>query len=311
MEEINVNLDDVKPLCSRSSTKQEGPRRFPPASVLGLGLLAVFLLAGLIGLAVHQHNSVGGAAADLSAVKANLTERLHASDQLLSSVTEERDGLMANLTEKTREVDRLQSLSKQNQDSVDLLTEERDGLMANLTEKTREVDRLQSLSKQNQDSVDLLTEERDGLMANLTEKTREVDRLQKKTCPAGWRMVSFVCYLFSTEKASWQQSRQNCRAKGADLVIIDSNEEQKFMTSTIKEPTWIGLNDIDQEGTWKWVDGSQPNQKYWGQPPDNGNGDPKWGEEDCACLVNNWNGENNWNDLRCTTPLQWICEKIL
>ncbi|KAI4805580.1 hypothetical protein KUCAC02_010184 [Chaenocephalus aceratus] len=276
MEEINVNLDDVKPLCSRSSTKQEGPRRFPPASVLGLGLLAVFLLAGLIGLAVHQHNSVGGAAADLSAVKANLTERLHASDQLLSSVTEERDGLMANLTEKTREVDRLQSLSKQNQDSVDLLTEERD-----------------------------------GLMANLTEKTREVDRLQKKTCPAGWRMVSFVCYLFSTEKASWQQSRQNCRAKGADLVIIDSNEEQKFMTSTIKESTWIGLNDIDREGTWKWVDGSLPTQKYWGQPPDNGNGDPKWGEEDCACLVNNWNGENNWNDLRCTTPLQWICEKIL
>ncbi|KAK5920582.1 hypothetical protein CgunFtcFv8_024378 [Champsocephalus gunnari] len=239
MEEINVSLEDVKPLCSRSSTIQEGPRRFPPASVLGLGLLAVFLLAGLIGLAVHQHNSVDGAAADLSAVKANLTERLHASDQLLSSVTEERDGLMANLTEKTREVDRLQSLSKQNQDSVHLLTEERDGLMANITEKTREVDRLQSLSK------------------------------QKKTCPAGWRMVSCVCYLFSTEKASWQQSRQNCRAKGADLVIIDSNEEQKFMTSTIKEPTWIGLNDIDREGTWKWVDGSLPTQKYWGQPPDN------------------------------------------
>ncbi|XP_034053887.1 CD209 antigen-like protein C isoform X2 [Gymnodraco acuticeps] len=272
MEEMYVNLDDVKPLSSRSSTKQEGPRRFPPASVLGLGLLVVFLLAGLIGLAVH----LGGAAADLSAVKANLTERLHASDQLLSSVTEERDGLKANLTGKTREVDRLQSLSKQNQDSVHLLTEERE-----------------------------------RLKANITENTREVDRLQKKTCPAGWRMVSCVCYLFSTEKASWEQSRQNCRARGADLVIVDSNEEQKFMTSMIKEPTWIGLNDIDQEGTWKWVDGSLLTQKYWGQPPDNGNGDPKWGEEDCACLVNNWNGENNWNDLRCTTPLQWICEKIL
>ncbi|XP_033992144.1 CD209 antigen-like protein C isoform X1 [Trematomus bernacchii] len=246
MEEIYDDVDNVKTLSSSSSTIQEGPRRLLRASVLGLGLLSVFLLAGLIGLAVHYHNSVGGAAADLSAVKANLTERLQARDQLLYSVTEERDGLKANLTEKTREVDRLQSLSK-----------------------------------------------------------------QKKTCPAGWRMVGCVCYLLSTEKASWEQSRQNCRARGADLVIVDSNEEQTFMTSMIKEPTWIGLNDIDQEGTWKWVDGSLLTQKYWGQPPDNGNGDPKWGEEDCACLVNNWNGENNWNDLRCTTPLQWICEKIL
>ena len=45
----------------------------------------------------------------------NLTERLQARDQLLYSVTEERDGLKANLTEKTREVDRLQSLSKQSE----------------------------------------------------------------------------------------------------------------------------------------------------------------------------------------------------
>ncbi|XP_033984859.1 C-type lectin domain family 7 member A-like isoform X1 [Trematomus bernacchii] len=169
MEEVYDDVDDVKTLSSRSSTIQEGPRRLLRASVLGLGLLSVFLLAGLIGLAVHYHNSVGGAAADLSAVKANLTERLQARDQLLYSVTEERDTLKANLTEKTREVDRLQSLSK-----------------------------------------------------------------QKKTCPAGWRMVGCVCYLLSTEKASWEQSRQNCRARGADLVIVDSNEEQSLCAGVLQ-----------------------------------------------------------------------------
>ncbi|XP_033992151.1 uncharacterized protein LOC117487626 isoform X6 [Trematomus bernacchii] len=145
MEEIYVNLDDVKPLSSRSSTIQEGPRRFPPASVLGLGLLVVFLLAGLIGLAVHHHNSVGGAAADLSAVKANLTERLQARDQLLYSVTEERDGLKANLTEKTREVDRLQSLSRRKlvlQDGgwsvVSVISSLRRKLLGNKADKTAE-----------------------------------------------------------------------------------------------------------------------------------------------------------------------------
>ncbi|KAF3843488.1 hypothetical protein F7725_002337 [Dissostichus mawsoni] len=73
MEEIYDNAVDVKTLSSRSSTIQEGPRRFLRASVLGLGLLSVFLLAGLIGLAVHY----------LSAVKADLTERLQARDQLM------------------------------------------------------------------------------------------------------------------------------------------------------------------------------------------------------------------------------------
>ncbi|KAJ4933213.1 hypothetical protein JOQ06_030048 [Pogonophryne albipinna] len=122
MEEIYANVDDVKSRSSRSSTIQEGPRRLLRASVLGLGLLSVFLLAGLIGLAVHYHNSVGDAAAELSTVKANLSSRLHASDQLLSSVTEERD----NLTERLHASDQLINQLK-----------------ANLTEKTREVDMLQ------------------------------------------------------------------------------------------------------------------------------------------------------------------------
>ncbi|XP_033992150.1 uncharacterized protein LOC117487626 isoform X5 [Trematomus bernacchii] len=92
-----------------------------------------------------DHNSVGGAAADLSAVKANLTERLQARDQLLYSVTEERDGLKANLTEKTREVDRLQSLSRRKlvlQDGgwsvVSVISSLRRKLLGNKADKTAE-----------------------------------------------------------------------------------------------------------------------------------------------------------------------------
>ncbi|XP_034003333.1 CD209 antigen-like protein E isoform X1 [Trematomus bernacchii] len=232
MEEVYANIDDVKPLSSRSSTIQEGPRRLLRASVLGLGLLGVFLLAGLIGLAVHYHNSVGGAAADLSAVKADLT-----------SVTEERDNLTEHLQDRDQRINRLEY-------------------------------RLQCL--------------------------------MEKTCPEGWKMFSCSCYLFlSTEKRSWEQSRDNCTAGGADLVIVDSKEEQKFIASKIKEPTWIGLNDTEEEGTWKWVDGSPLNLNltFWSTAqPDNFDG------EDCVEIRSIVHSQS-WNDRPCTNDQHWICEK--
>lgn len=54
-------------------------------------------------------------AAEHSTIKANLMERLQASNDKLSSVSEERDLLNANLTSVSKELDTLQSLSKQSE----------------------------------------------------------------------------------------------------------------------------------------------------------------------------------------------------
>lgn len=60
-----------------------------------------------------DYNSGRDAAAELSTVKANLTEFLEVSNNKLSSLTEERNQLKANLTDMTEEQNRLQSLYKQ------------------------------------------------------------------------------------------------------------------------------------------------------------------------------------------------------
>ncbi|XP_076603711.1 CD209 antigen-like protein C [Chaetodon auriga] len=251
MEEIYMNVEHLKPANTRPSTNQTGPgssdRRFHGSVVLCMGLLSVFLLAGLIGLGVHYFISVQDSSAELSSIRANLTERLQASNDKLAAVSDERDLLNANLTERTQELDRLKRLSK-----------------------------------------------------------------QKKTCPAGWKLFGCACYFFSTKKNSWGKSRQDCRDKRADLVVIDSREEQEFLTRNIKKDTWIGLNDRDNEGTWKWTDDTSLTLKYWwtGQP-DNGGGDPRWGEEDCVHFQPGTKSEESWNDRRCDDSLQWICEKWL
>ncbi|KAM6892593.1 CD209 antigen-like protein A, partial [Xenentodon cancila] len=77
-----------------------------------------------------------------------------------------------------------------------------------------------------------------------------------KTCPAGWRKFGCSCYFHSTESGSWDEAREDCRARGADLVVIHDTKEQTFISTFIKTLTWLGLNDKEEEGTWKWEDGS-------------------------------------------------------
>ncbi|XP_067260262.1 uncharacterized protein [Chanodichthys erythropterus] len=65
-----------------------------------------------------------------------------------------------------------------------------------------------------------------------------------------------IFFPTSSESKSWSDSRQYCRDRGADLVIIDTEEKQRLISSFIKERVWIGLTDIENEGRMKWVDNS-------------------------------------------------------
>ncbi|XP_030613273.1 CD209 antigen-like protein C [Archocentrus centrarchus] len=163
--------------------------------------------------------------------------------------------------------------------------------------------------------LSFMARERDLLNSSVTELKKELtsSRQREKACPAGWRTFSGSCYFLSNESGSWTRARQDCRGKGADLVIIDVNSEQTFLSKLTKSETWswIGLTDGCIEGTWKWIDGSSLTLRYWDdKQPDNGGGDPKWGEEDCAHIRSGKNTEENWNDRSCEADLRWICEKM-
>ncbi|XP_076874408.1 uncharacterized protein LOC143524844 [Brachyhypopomus gauderio] len=170
------------------------------------------------------------------------------------------------------------------------LTIERDQLLTKYNNQT--IERRQLLTKYN-----TLKVERDQLK-------KEQKQLQRKFSELGWRYFSSSIYYISTEEKTWSESRQDCRERGADMVIINSREEQEFISKTLSSVrAWIGLTDSEKEGTWKWVDGTALTTGFWDRGEPNSNA----GDEDC---VNTGYGSNvkTWADYPCIDHFVWICE---
>ena len=68
---------------------------------------------------------------------------------------------------------------------------------------------------------------------------------------------------------------------------------------------WIGLNDIQFEGSFKWVSpNSTPLFTDWGHRNEPNN---SFGNEDCVVLSQRYKYE--WNDRDCNTTAHFICGK--
>ncbi|XP_039992964.1 CD209 antigen-like protein C isoform X2 [Xiphias gladius] len=136
-------------------------------------------------------------------------------------------------------------------------------------------------------------------------------------CPAGWILMNSVCYYFpfmdSSGVKTWQRAREFCQMYDGDLAVIDSKDKENSTVNILinnhdssKFPMgfWIGLRDVHEEGTWKWLDGTVLVEGYWndGEPND-------INDEDCAGVYPNENFFKAWNDVPCGVTMKWICEK--
>ncbi|XP_077057534.1 uncharacterized protein LOC143710454 isoform X1 [Siphateles boraxobius] len=156
-----------------------------------------------------------------------------------------------------------------------------------------------SLQDKNTDLTDLMTE-KDQLTNNFNSLSQK--KLELETELRNDR------FFISSESMSWSESRQYCRDRGADLIIINTEEKQRFITSLFKEDmffgAWIGLSDTETEGIMKWVDNSPLNRGFFdrGEPNNMGN-------EDCIEVDTFRDPVNNWNDAPCSMGKKCICEK--
>ncbi|XP_048051442.1 CD209 antigen-like protein C [Megalobrama amblycephala] len=168
----------------------------------------------------------------------------------------------------------------------------------------------ESLVKSYKNSVEEINQTINSLQENYTELTQKKLELESKVTSLSddlTREASKRGYFFfiSHELKSWSESRQYCRDRGADLVIINTEEKQRFISSFAKERVWIGLSDIENKHRMIWVDNSTLNQGFWFKyEPNNYEGN-----EDCIELNPTKDPVNNWNDQPCSHKRKGICEK--
>ncbi|XP_044077015.1 macrophage mannose receptor 1-like [Siniperca chuatsi] len=129
-------------------------------------------------------------------------------------------------------------------------------------------------------------------------------------CANGWtRVISRnYCYkLFSessSNKRTWYEARDYCRAIGGDLLSIHSAAELQVLPDRY-EAVWIGLSAPDPVTGYVWSDGSAVNFQHWedGEPNNKNN------VESCAefkMYKHKWT--ESWNDVQCEKYNNWMCQ---
>ncbi|XP_078355560.1 uncharacterized protein LOC144640230 [Oculina patagonica] len=135
----------------------------------------------------------------------------------------------------------------------------------------------------------------------------------KLSCPAEWIRNELSCYKVGKRLMPWIDAKQDCHASGGHLMKIDGTSEQHFIEVYIRitgikqkqNYVWIGLNDIEHEGTFTWeVDNSTANFSKWepGQPNN-------WGNDQHCVGVGSRSYFGLWNDDYCYLSYFYVCEK--
>jgi len=110
--------------------------------------------------------------------------------------------------------------------------------------------------------------------------------------------------IYEKKWRKWKNAKNNCMAKGGDLVAIPSaGVNNRVFRGRLgnwvgQRGMWIGGNDLASENDWMWSNTGVNFQyaNWWPGSPDGG---------DCAYMVGN---SNKWSDHNCWVYAPSICE---
>ncbi|XP_073670278.1 C-type mannose receptor 2-like isoform X2 [Paramisgurnus dabryanus] len=129
---------------------------------------------------------------------------------------------------------------------------------------------------------------------------------------SGTSFQTFVCHednlILINESLSWSEALRYCRENHVDLVSVDSEEIQRWVTDVIHQSStdavWMGLHYYCQMNLWIWIQGEVVCYQNWA--PGNGAGLMDCNTENRAGAVQS--GEDHrWISLPQSHKLNFIC----
>ena len=118
-----------------------------------------------------------------------------------------------------------------------------------------------------------------------------------------WGNLSYKIY---STRMEYGDAKAQCEADGSFLAIPRSEAENDFFASLVpNENIWIGINDIEQEGSFVGVDGSEISWTNWfsGEPNN-------WNDEDGVAISSYTNVNGRWRDMDVNmdgNQLKFVC----
>ncbi|XP_061574522.1 C-type lectin domain family 10 member A-like isoform X2 [Cololabis saira] len=229
-----------------------------------LGIPCVLLVASIIVLIIYFTMAMNKQEADLTAKN----EQLIAEIRNFQNRTEELIVQKRNLENQTEELNVEKTILVNRTDQ--LMVEKR--VLENQTEQLMVEKRVlenqtEQLSRDRQELNRTL-----GIILTF-DNFPVKDLCPGKKCPPcrdGWIRFHNKCYLFyhkNTTWLTWYKSRDYCKDRYADLVVIDDLQEQEFISRNIEyyydihHGYWLRLKKTNNN--WVWIDDHDDTLGFW------------------------------------------------
>ena len=103
---------------------------------------------------------------------------------------------------------------------------------------------------------------------------------------------------------TWADARAHCAHQGGYLAELSDDVEGRAVAARLidGQDYWIGLNDREQEGAWRWENGSSVAALRWAPGGEGGD------DEDCVSLMHDAEPGWAWAARDCQQQQGFVCE---
>uniref|UniRef100_A0A674I4S8 C-type lectin domain-containing protein n=1 Tax=Terrapene triunguis TaxID=2587831 RepID=A0A674I4S8_9SAUR len=138
----------------------------------------------------------------------------------------------------------------------------------------------------------------------LPQAPREVEIIDPG-CQRGWKRHGFHCYLVGHTFVTFSEANKTCERSNGYLATVEDRNEQAYLISLIglrpEKYFWIGLSDVEEQGTFKWTDGEAVLFTHW-------NSAMPGGKSGCVAMGTGI-AAGLWDVLSCENTAKFLCKQ--